>query len=416
MQDIIARALALRNNGSSSGASAELAQKVQKIEDEYVRATDEKDIEEISSSIEAIKQEIEDKGAEVKASLDLNSAIKAIRPLSEIANYGAEYTYEVDDVLGKQEIIKITSEVNANDFVFITKDDGFIMFQFWDKNGRQSGFGGGKAGRQLVVIKNNGTGVIVSYGTNGAKVFDYNSDGTFKGVRDLSYAYKADILGIRNTTEYTPTADYHPATKKYVDDAIPTSLKNPFSLTFTGAASAVYDGSQAVTVDLPSSGSDEWQQIYNKTLDEDVESVVVDLPNLTKLKILIYGHQVTSDGSETSTKQASIGVFLSLTEIKEFKTVYTLNSVSAYNRNVASLMDFELDKQRNTVVGLVRYQQEGGQNSGANHSLCQTFGNFPDSEKNFFTRIRIAAQWKFVSEVGNVGRFAAGTKIKIYGA
>lgn len=50
MQDIIARALALRNNGSSSGASAELAQKVQKIEDEYVRATDEKDIEEISSS------------------------------------------------------------------------------------------------------------------------------------------------------------------------------------------------------------------------------------------------------------------------------------------------------------------------------------------------------------------------------
>lgn len=67
MQDIIARALALRNNGSSSGASAELAQKVQKIEDEYVHATDEKDIEEISSSIEAIKQEIEDKGAEVKA-------------------------------------------------------------------------------------------------------------------------------------------------------------------------------------------------------------------------------------------------------------------------------------------------------------------------------------------------------------
>lgn len=255
MQDIIARALALRNNGSSSGASAELAQKVQKIEDEYVRATDEKDIEEISSSIEAIKQEIVDKGAEVKESLDLNSAIKAIRPLSEIAKYGAEYTYEVDDVLGKQEIIKITSEVNANDFVFITEDDGFIMFQFWDKNGRQSGVASGKAGRQLVIIKNNGTGVIVRYGTNGSTVFDYNSDGTFKSARNLSYAYKADVLGIRNTTEYTPTADYHPATKKYVDDAIPTSLKNPFPLTFTGAASATYDGSQAVTIDLPSGTS-----------------------------------------------------------------------------------------------------------------------------------------------------------------
>ena len=91
MQDIIARALALRNNGSSSGASAELAQKVQKIEDEYVRATDERDIEEISSSIESIKQEIVDKGAEVKASLDSNSVIKSIRPLSEIVNYGGKY-------------------------------------------------------------------------------------------------------------------------------------------------------------------------------------------------------------------------------------------------------------------------------------------------------------------------------------
>ncbi|HAH71290.1 MAG TPA: hypothetical protein DCL74_06280 [Succinivibrionaceae bacterium] len=41
MQDMIARALALRNSGSSSG----LSQRIQKIEDEYVRAVDENSVD-----------------------------------------------------------------------------------------------------------------------------------------------------------------------------------------------------------------------------------------------------------------------------------------------------------------------------------------------------------------------------------
>lgn len=35
-------------------------------------------------------------------------------------------------------------------------------------------------------------------------------------------ANTADVLTKTNTIAYTPTADYHPATKKYVDDGIPT--------------------------------------------------------------------------------------------------------------------------------------------------------------------------------------------------
>lgn len=32
------------------------------------------------------------------------------------------------------------------------------------------------------------------------------------------------VLGTRNTRTYTPTSNYHPATKKYVDDAIAAAL------------------------------------------------------------------------------------------------------------------------------------------------------------------------------------------------
>lgn len=49
---------------------------------------------------------------------------------------------------------------------------------------------------------------------------------TMKGYS--SYAFKSDLntygLSKTNTTEFTPTADYHPSTKKYVDDAISTAI------------------------------------------------------------------------------------------------------------------------------------------------------------------------------------------------
>lgn len=42
------------------------------------------------------------------------------------------------------------------------------------------------------------------------------------------------------------------ATSQLIMDEIPSELKNPYALTFTGAASGTYDGSSALTVDIPS--------------------------------------------------------------------------------------------------------------------------------------------------------------------
>ena len=41
-----------------------------------------------------------------------------------------------------------------------------------------------------------------------------------------SYATTSSVLTKTNTTSYTPTSNYHPATKKYVDEAIKTSVTN----------------------------------------------------------------------------------------------------------------------------------------------------------------------------------------------
>ena len=45
------------------------------------------------------------------------------------------------------------------------------------------------------------------------------------------------------------------ATSQLIMDEIPTALKNPYALTITGAASGTYDGSSAVTIDIPSGGT-----------------------------------------------------------------------------------------------------------------------------------------------------------------
>lgn len=65
-------------------------------------------------------------------------------------------------------------------------------------------------------------------GGNGTKAVittKYGSDGTPQNIKisfdlDEGFVIKDNILTKTNTTSYTPSANYHPATKKYVDDAI----------------------------------------------------------------------------------------------------------------------------------------------------------------------------------------------------
>ena len=60
-------------------------------------------------------------------------------------------------------------------------------------------------------------------------------------------------------------------------DDIPTSLKNPESLTFTGAVSGSYDGSQAVTVEIPS-GKDgaDGKSAYDLAVENGYKGTLVE--------------------------------------------------------------------------------------------------------------------------------------------
>lgn len=60
--------------------------------------------------------------------------------------------------------------------------------------------------------------------------------------------------------------------------AVPAALPNPNKLTFTGAVSAEYDGSEAVSVEIPEGGGggeSEWKLINTITLTEAVREVTI---------------------------------------------------------------------------------------------------------------------------------------------
>ena len=85
-----------------------------------------------------------------------------------------------------------------------------------------------------------------------------------------------------NVSAFTNDAGY---AKTSEIPAVPSVLPNPHKLTFTGAVEAEYDGSEAVSVEIPEGGSGdggssekEWTLLADITTEEDVASITVDVP------------------------------------------------------------------------------------------------------------------------------------------
>lgn len=110
---------------------------------------------------------------------------------------------------------------------------------------------------------------------------DLNEDETHRTVTDAekkTWNDKSDFSGNYDDLKNKPTIP-----------TIPEKLPNPYALTFTGAVDKVYDGSQEITIEIPSGESkDDWNIIADETLTEDVIEVVYNGLSLRKILICIY--------------------------------------------------------------------------------------------------------------------------------
>lgn len=87
----------------------------------------------------------------------------------------------------------------------------------------------GESNKIYLVPKEDGTGFVEwiyadgQWDTIGELEIDLSD---YPTIEDMQQYVDSNTLTKTNTTAFTPTANYHPATKKYVDDAIATNVTN----------------------------------------------------------------------------------------------------------------------------------------------------------------------------------------------
>lgn len=154
-------------------------------------------------------------------------------------------------------------------------------------------------------------------------------DGTVLTVTSASGTSSADLKGdagepgapgAAGADGYTPVkgTDYFTeADKQEIAEAaaekvsIPEALPNPNALTFTGAVTGSYDGSQPLTVNIPSGagGDSPWRLIKTVTLEETVKSITVDTDkdgNAFSLSEIYINTNVTNSEDQTTATNFSI--------------------------------------------------------------------------------------------------------------
>lgn len=109
------------------------------------------------------------------------------------------------------------------------------------------------------------------------------------------------------------------ATSQLIMDEIPTSLKNPYALTFTGASSGTYDGSSAVTINIPTGGGS------SVTVDSALSATSTNPVQNKVIKSALDGKLSTSGGTLTGnlTGKYITGTWLQTTAATELASSAT---------------------------------------------------------------------------------------------
>lgn len=181
---------------------------------------------------------------------------------------------------------------------------------------------------------------------------------------DISTAKKLTFTGAA-----TASFDGSEAVTVEIPEASSSSGTTANKLTFTGAVTAEFDGSSAVTVDIPAASSNaetssEWKVLGTKTLTESTAygNISVDTTNMTEV-FVVATMPANTDG-------ASIG-FLRL----------GLNSTAWFNvsdHQIASSINTPTDKLKNTYLQALLKKISGYwylvDSRYAVNAVCGTYG------------------------------------------
>lgn len=209
----------------------------------------------------------------------------------------------------------------------------------------------------------------------------------------------ADVSAISSTLTGTAGQVLTKTTdgQEWKDVDIPTALPNPNALTFTGAVTGTYDGSEPLTVEIPSggggtSGSEEnLELIESMELSEDVGLIKFTGLNLSKVFIFFEIKGTSANGSSNVNGQININNFC-----------YLYTNAIALADGTSRWLISEVE-----VIGGKKVHRTSVQNNNTYQSSAQNYGYFGDG-----TPIQTIEILPFAVS----GRFiGSGSSIEIWG-
>jgi hypothetical protein len=201
------------------------------------------------------------------------------------------------------------------------------------------------------------------------------------------------------------SGSYEDLKNKPTIPTVPTALKNPNALTFTGAVSATYDGSTAVEVTIPEGGGGSGGEVVDLLLDvpettERIGLFEAELPTPTKYKKIVAkvfgkGHadnnnmgftqvlyfkndegEVVSLGSEAKVAQDTAGYYVRHNvELSDafalhdaFKSTHGWTSANTGSRSPLSLLEIKSSRIVKVYYGIGTGGGVGSQEPGSSQT------------------------------------------------
>ena len=165
-------------------------------------------------------------------------------------------------------------------------------------------------------------------------------------------------------------------------------------------------------VDMPTGGGETWELLSDNTIDDDVGYIAMETPPCKRIRAYFEGHQVFSDGSETSTNFTSLTAEFAVDGNQGVRAFYLLNDISRFNSDVVSIIDFDVSTPP-FASGAMNRIFPNGQNIG--HAHYPVSNEIAITDVSAITKITINPKYKFVQGQGSIGRFASGGRLRIYG-
>ena len=282
------------------------------------------------------------------------------------------------DGVGIQSVVQTTTsaEDGGTNIVTVTKTDGSTS-TFEVRNGSK-----GNDGVPGVDGKDGADG---RPGTSGKSAYQYAVEGGYTGT-EAEFAAK-------------------------MAEEMPDALPNPNAITFTGAVTGAYDGSEPMTVNVPSGGSGSgaektWSLLLDETLSEDTAYIFQDLS--APVTELIIEFIAGGDGTHrdvTIFNRQGVGYG---------KNIATFKNVLRSDTNVAAR--FVIHCVAFPGLAFFRCQYNNYNNGIGDNVINASSALLFDDEPGPFNG---STNFDCISigcwSGGNSGVFKAGTRVKVYG-